>query len=191
MNTTFDKSRELIKEATVFKNTDIQKAISLIEQAIQICPEFITEDTFKLAGYYHLAGTFEKAYKILFDLLNEMKLKSTFTIYNAKKSQVYEKICTLCYTDKKFNEYIFYYSLKRYNTNLAIYTQGRLADFERGKDTFDLFGTSYSTKIKSCFKKLNKESNIKIFSDKFEDFFISHKQDLLFILGKTHAALWL
>ncbi len=190
MNTTFDKSRDLIKESTSFKKTDIQRSISLIEQAIQICPEFILEDKFKLSGYNHLAGNIEKAYNILFDLLNEMKLSSTYTIYNMYKMQVYEKICTLCFKDKKFLDYIFYYSLQRYNTNLAIYTQGRRADYERGKENFDLFGASYSTKINSCFKKLNKESNTKIFSDKFAEFFIFHKQDLLFILEKSHLALW-
>lgn len=190
MDITFDKSRDLIKEATAFKKTDIQKAISLIEQAIQICPETILDDKFKLSGYYHLADDAEKAYGILFDLLNEMKESSTYTMYNMNKMQIYEKICTLCFTDKKFLDYIFYYSLQRFNTNLAIYTQGRRADYERGNDTFDAFGTSYSTKINTCFKKINKESNIKTFSEKFADFFNSHKQDLMFILEKSHSALW-
>ncbi|MGD9493787.1 MAG: hypothetical protein AB7V36_10590 [Bacteroidales bacterium] len=188
MDTAFDKSRELIKEATANKTKDINKAIYLIEQAINICPEIIIEDKFKLANYYHFAGNKEKAYNILLGLITVMNKKSTFTIRNAVIMQIYGQICTLCFSDKKFSDYIFYYSLQRYHTNLAIFTQGRKQDYEMTKDTFDAFGASYSTKINSCFKNIHKESIIKEFSDKFNEFFKYHSDDLLFILEISYSA---
>ncbi len=188
MDTAFDKSRELIKEATANKTKDIHKAIYLIEQAINICPEVIIEDKFKLANYYHFAGNKEKAYSILLGLITEINKKSTFNIKNAVLMQIYGQICTLCYSDKKFSDYIFYYSLQRYHTNLAIFTQGRKQDYEITKNTFDAFGASYSKKINYCFKNLQKECIIKEFSDKFNEFFNYHRDDLIFILGKTYSA---
>lgn len=186
----FEKSRDLIKEATSLKKIDIIKAISLIEQAIEICPHSIIEDKLKLSSYYYVAGNKDKGYDILFSLLSEINLVSEITARNMQRMQVYEKLCILCYSDKKYFDYIYYYTLERYNTNLAVYTMGRKSDYYNNLDTFDKFGTSYSTKIVSCFKKLNKESIINEFSKKFDEFFQIHNKDLMFILEKSHKAMW-
>jgi predicted TPR repeat methyltransferase len=69
MEISFDKSRELIQEATEHKKSDIIKAINLIEQAINISPQKIFSDYFKLADYLHIAGQYDKAYSVYTQLI--------------------------------------------------------------------------------------------------------------------------
>jgi len=101
----FDKSQKLIKKATSLKNKDINKAIELIYKAIDTYPKKDLDHYFKLAGYHHKAGEKERAYKVLYDLLNDEDIEDIFH-YQVNLSKIYDKLTILLYRDQRFIEYI-------------------------------------------------------------------------------------
>src|ERR1035437_91902 len=62
---------ELLKQATAFKNIDIEKSILLIEKAIKIKPDYSTYD--KLTSYLISAGKYDEAEMVFANMIEECK----------------------------------------------------------------------------------------------------------------------
>ena len=103
----YNKSQNLIKQSTKYKDSDIQKSIDLIHKAIEIYPYKILNHYFKLANYYHKAEQKEKAYNIYHNLIKDENPENVFK-YQINLSKIYDKINVLHYRDKKYREYIIY-----------------------------------------------------------------------------------
>ena len=119
----FNRSRELIKEATSHKKTDIYKAIELIKESILLIDEVVLSDYFKLSNYYHLAND-PKSYEILRLLRNSFD-KDEVGMYFMNITQVEEKLCTIVYKEKKYKDYIFHFSCWIRSIVIAYACQGR------------------------------------------------------------------
>ena len=180
-----DKSRQLLKQATSLKDTDINKAISLIEQAIKICPERILNDYFKLANYYHIAGYKDKAYTTLQQLLDNIDFND-IGMYNMDRSQVFDKFCTLSYKDKDYEQYIHFYCFWLYNITVAFACQGRKEELKNIIDNRDKLNYLAPTKINGSFKKIDKEPNKQEFNDKLLSYFDDHRQVLTEMANKAY-----
>jgi len=150
----FEKSRELIKKATSFKKDDINKAISIIEEAIKVCPEKVEDHYFKLANYKYFAGEKVEAYKVLTNLLDSLDFDD-ISMYNMSSSTIYQKICILNYKDKNYEEYITNYLKWHYHLTIAFACQGRESEFMNSINIKDFFIYLAPTKINNSLKKLN------------------------------------
>lgn len=181
----FERSRQLLKEATSLKDTNIEQAISAIEQAIRICPEHVMSDYFKLSHYHHLAGNIEKAYTTHKDLLTGLDIED-IGMYNMRRSQVFNKLCTLAYKDKNYGEYLYYYCSWLYNTVIAMACQGRKSELFGIMDNEDKLCYLAPTKVNSSFKKLGKESNKEIFNDTLIKFFDTHRNTVTIMSEKAY-----
>lgn len=184
-NLAYDKSRELLKDATSQKDVDINTAILLINEAIEICPEKILSDYFKLANYYHLACKKEEAYDLLQKTINDLDANE-IGMYNMNKSSVYDKICTLNYKDNLFNLYLHNYSMWYYNTTLAFACQGRRMELKNIVDATNKLGYLAPTKVNCSFKKLNKLSIKDQFNDRLNNFISSLSNTLTEMANKAY-----
>lgn len=181
----FDKSRDLLKQATANKDSDIHKAISLIELAIKICSEQILEDYFKLANYYHISGNKEKAFSIHYDLLERLD-NNDIGMYNMKRSQVYGKLSTLSYKEKDNEQHLKFYCLWLFNNIVGFACQGRKEELKKMLDNRQMLEYLAPTKIKGSFDKLGLEK-VKIeFNNKLFDYFGMHKKSLTKMTKKAY-----
>jgi len=181
----YEKSRSMLKSATSLKDIDIDKAISIIQEAIQICPENILADHFKLANYYHIANNKEKAYDTLQDLLDNLD-PNDIVLYNMYRLGVHEKFCTLYYKEKEYKKYLQHYCLWFDNTNVAMACQGRKEDLQNSLDNRDKLGYLAPTKVNGSFKKLGKESSKRKFNDKLAEYFNNQKEALIEMANKAY-----
>ncbi len=175
----FEESRRMIKKSTHHKTSNLSKAISLIEEAINICPEHILSDYFKLSTYYHLALNKIKSYEIMENELIYVNENKVLPTLHMTKSTIYEHIGVLLFKDKLYKEYISNFSLERYNVNLAVFSQGRKDDLEQNKGSFDMLGLSYYQKINKCFYEINKSGITAQYSLSFTNLFEKSADDLM------------
>ena len=166
----YDYSRKLIKQATSYKNSDIEKAINLIKKAIDICPEKVLSDYFKLSNYYFIAEQKEKSYSIHKDLLDSFNERD-LGMFNMNKSQIYEKLCSLSYTDKQYENYLQNYCLWLYNSVIAFASQGRKVELENILKAENKLNFLSPSKVKGSFKKMKIETRMEIFNDKLVVYF--------------------
>lgn len=185
MEDSFSKSRDLIKKATSYKNTNIEKAIALIQKAIKLCPEKMLTDYFKLANYYYIANCKDKAYSIHQEILAQLNQKD-ITMYNMKRASVFEKLCTLSYKDKEFKNYLYYYCLWFFNLAVAFACQGRKGEFEEMLNNQNKLVYLASSKINSSFKKLGKEGVKKEFNTKLDTYYSSITNTLTNMVKKAY-----
>nr|MBP7399837.1 hypothetical protein [Chitinophagales bacterium] len=153
-NLEYEKSRKILKSATEKKETDIEGAITLIKEAIKICPEKILDDYFKLANYYYIANKKDQTFGLLEKLINDFDINE-IGMYNMNKSLVNDKLCILHY---KGNDYVLYlknYSFWLYNTAVAFACQGRASELKNIIENPNKLDYLAPTKVNNCFKKLN------------------------------------
>jgi hypothetical protein len=181
----FDKSRQLLKQATSFKNTDINKAIALIEQAIDTSPERILSDYFKLANYYHISDNTDRAYSTHQNLLENLDINDIGMHY-MDRSQIFDKLCTLSYKDKYYEQYLHYYCLWLYNTTVAFACQGRKEELNNIISNRDKLDYLAPTKVNGSFKRLGKESSKQEFNDKLFEYFDNQQETLTKMADKAY-----
>lgn len=181
-------AHELLKEAGEQRKRDLNMAIKLYEEAIPINKRFLQYYYLQLASCYFENNNPSRAYLVLSNYLRYLDKRKFFTLTQSRKSDVYNKICVLLYQEHRYLEYIYNYSLMRYNIELAIFTMGRVDDYRRLKRTSELYKQFYSLKINSCFKKLNQLDRFKDFEMKFVDYFKSNDSILMQILQKSSQA---
>jgi hypothetical protein len=184
INEDYEKSRELIKTSTSFKVKDILGAINLIQEAINLCPEKILSDYFKLANYFHLASRKDYAYGILNKLILDLNVKE-IGMYNMHKTLVYDKICVLNYKDKDFKLYLMNYSFCIYNSVLATACQGRRVELENLLNNSNKLDNRASTKVSNCFIKLNKQAVMENFNDHLDKYLNLKRHGLIQIAKKA------
>ena len=185
INENYEKSRELIKTSTSFKDKDITGAINLIQEAINLCPEKILSDYFKLANYLHLASRKDDAYSVLYKLILDLNTKE-IGMYNMHKTMVYDKICVLNYKDKDFKLYLKNYSLCIYNSALATACQGRKVELENLLNNSNKLDNMASTKVANCFIKLGKQAVIESFNDKLDTYLNLKRPELIQLAKKAN-----
>ena len=183
----FFKSRDLLQQATNYKDKDIVKAISLIKEAIHICPESVSDDQFKLADYYHIANNKEKAFETLHKLLYSFDIND-ITMFNQSNTQVYDKLCNLSYKDKNYENYLQYYCFWIYNVILADVCQGRKNGLKSILDNRDKLDYLAPTRVKGSFQKLDKVSIKQEFNNKLVEFFNRQREALTEMVNKTYEA---
>jgi hypothetical protein len=184
INEDYEKSRELIKTSTSFKDKDITVSINLIQEAIKICPEKILSDYFKLANYFHLASRKDDAYSVLNNLILDLNIKE-IGMYNMHKTLVYDKICVLNYKDKDFKLYLLNYSFLIYNSALATACQGRKVELENLLNNTNKLDNMASAKVSNCFVKLNKQNVMENFNDQLDKYLNLKRPGLMQIAKKA------
>lgn len=181
----YDKSREILKQATSFKSDDINKAIALIKQAIKVSPEHNMTDYFKLANYYHISGNAVKAYSIYQDQLDNLDIND-IGMYNMDRSQVFQKLCTFSYKEKKYSQYLKHYCFWLYNTTVAFACQGRKEELNSIIGNRNKLDYLAAKKVNGSFKKLGKELSKEEFNDKLIEFFDNQKVALTQMAKAAH-----
>jgi len=174
----YDKSQNLIKQSTKYKDSDIQKSIDLIHKAIDIYPYKILDHYFKLANYYHKAGQKGKAYKILHSLIEEENSDNIFN-YQLNISKIFEKLNVLFYRDKEYEEYIRNSLLSKYYFILS-QACSAVGDVDFLKDDYSfLFSLSDKSKLGRCFKYIKKENQKIEIENLLQEFYNSIKEKLI------------
>jgi hypothetical protein len=178
----FNKSRKLLKQATALKKDNIEQSIILIKDAINVCPEKVLSDYFKLANYLFSANHREEAYSTHFNLLESFD-KKDISMFNMNKSQIYDKLCALSYKDKNYLNYLKYFSLWLYNTAIASACQGRTEELLNLLNTENKMNFLAQTKVRGSFKKLNKEDKISEFNNLISEY-LNNIREILTIMAK-------
>jgi hypothetical protein len=181
----FDKSRKLLKQATALKKDNIEQSILFIKDAINICPEKVLSDYFKLANYLFIANHKEEAYSIYFNLLENFD-KKEIGMFNMNKSQIYDKLCTLSYKDKNYLNYLMYFSLWIYNTSIAFACQGRTEELANLLNSENKMNYLAPTKVGGSFKKLKKEDQILEFNNLISEYLNNIREILTKMAKKAY-----
>lgn len=185
----FEKSRDLIKEATSYKKSDISKAIALTQEAINVCPETILGDYFKLANYYHIASEIERAHDIFQSLLVGLS-KGDIGMYNMNQSLIYEKICAMAYKDKDYVNYLRNYFFWLYHRTLAFACQGRKEELIGILNNPTKLDYLAPTKVNGCFKKLGKLEVREDFNALVNEFLNESKGTFNEMVKKSYKAMF-
>ena len=104
---------ELLKQATAFKNIDIEKSILLIEKAIKIKPDYSTYD--KLTSYLISAGKYDEAEMVFANMIEECKGNERLFNFNNRAGH-YERYSDFLFKKGLHKEYVFYYRWSIYNS---------------------------------------------------------------------------
>lgn len=153
----YNRSNELIKKASEYKNVDIKKAIELIQKAIIIYPN--EEYYYKLANYKYDAGQIIDSYEILNVLLKKYSFDSFINMKNANRSKIYEKLAILNFKDKNHKDYIKNSSMHLFNSVINLAIQGRKNEVLEIINRKPFEGNFVITKIKKAFIGLNSIAN--------------------------------
>ncbi|MQY78531.1 MAG: hypothetical protein GH151_04940 [Bacteroidetes bacterium] len=117
----YEKSRELIKEATSLKKTDINKAISLTKEAIKSYPNF--DYYFKLASYYQLSGNNNEAFSVIGKLVGELDFNDVIN-YNTRIHQIFTEKAKLLYNVQDWVDYFFSLCFSLWNDLISVAVNG-------------------------------------------------------------------
>jgi hypothetical protein len=180
---------ELLEETGQQKKVDINRAIMLYEEAIPINKKEFHYYYLQLASCYFEVNNPDKAYLVLSNYLRYLDNRKFYTLSQFEKSDIFHKISVLLYKEHRYLEYIYYYSLMRYNKDLAIFTMGRIGDYRRLKRTSELYKQFYSFKLSTCFKRIDKLDKLKDFERTYVDYFKGKDRILMQILQKSSQAL--
>ena len=156
----FEKSRDLIKEATRLKVIDIEQAITSIRQAIAVCPDKVFDDYFKLANYIQLAGRPDESFGVFRKLLSELN-PSDYLFFNMNMSTIDERMSLHLFKETKYKDCIWYGSHSDWNLAVALACQGRFKEY-LGRQKF-LDGRN----AKKAFKELQLSDRLDSFKDAF------------------------
>jgi hypothetical protein len=159
---------DLLKKATSYKKTDIEQAISLIRQALTIDPDYPCYD--KLKNYLIIANRIDEAQELILNLIEESKdNKNLFNFSNRVGN--YESYSGILFKKGLYKEYIFYYSLSKYNALVA-------NALNEQKESINAQLTFLRNKEEFIDKKTNKAfQEIGAFSN--QDLFIKTLYDIL------------
>ena len=113
---TDNESLELLKKATSFKKSDIERAIVLIRKSIEKYPAL--SSYFKLANYLTIANRAEEANETYLKLINQYKQNDNLFNFS-NRFQIYEQYSNFLFKKFFYKEYIFYYCLSTYNELVA------------------------------------------------------------------------
>lgn len=171
MESNYEKAFLLVKESTSYIDSDINKAIELIEQAIEINSEVFFEHYSKLARYYQIKGDSLKGISILHDLQNEYPIELYFNKAYLH-SEIYSEISKINWKDGLIYDYIFNHSISRYYVILFKFMRTNEILELREFNPSELFGISMFVKINSAFKKIKRIGSINEFANKFGEFFL-------------------
>ena len=177
----FDLSRLLIKEATQLKKTNIEKAIKKIQKAINICPEKVTSDYFKLANYIQIAGRHDESFSVLCKLMSELD-PNDYYLFNMHRSSISEKMMQHLFREKKYVDCIWSGCETDWLQFVALACQGRF----NGIEGYALFLDSRNAK--KSFKEINLADKLDDFKKSFQDFLMANS-DFLRTLSNSSPGL--
>lgn len=163
----FDLSRLLIKEATQLKKTNIEKAIKKIQEAINICPEKVTNDYFKLANYIQIAGKHDESFSILSKLMSELD-PCDYYLFNMHRSIISEKMSLHLFREKKYIECIWSGCETDWLGIIALACQGRFNGIEGYKLFLD------GRNAKKSFKEIGRANKLSTFRENFHNFILTN-----------------
>ena len=169
----YNKANELIKKASECKNSNINKSIELIQDAINIYP--YDEYYYKLANYKFDAGQINDSYEILNILLKKYSYDSFFNMKNINRSKIYEKFAILNFKDKKHKDYIKNSSMHLFNTIVGMAIQGRKSEVLEIINTKPFKENFVITKINKAFIGLNSGANENKFYSILYSYFTKNK----------------
>jgi hypothetical protein len=172
----YKDSRNLIKEATSFKKTDIKKSIELIKEAILMIDEIVLSDYFKLSSYLQIIDI-EQSYLVLDKLYNSFD-KEEIGMYFMNLAQVDDKICVHHFKEKQYRKYLYSFVSWLRNTTIAFATQGRVSEFENMITNPNKLKYLAPTKIEKCFDKLSKTELAEDFRISINNYFESRHESL-------------
>ncbi len=113
MGNEFFTYQNLMKEATKYKNDNIDKSISIIRQAIEVCPSCARfEGNFRLIKYLDLAKKHDEVQKEYNALLKNIDLKFDGEPFSSSSS-IYLSMSDYFAKEKDFSN-AFYYSVLSY-----------------------------------------------------------------------------
>lgn len=171
-NDEYEKASSLIKDATKFKKAgDLQKAINLIEEAIELQPS-VMEFHFKLARYLREDNRSDEAFSVYRRLSLQLP-QEILVMRNMYASQLAEEMAKHCYSERKFGYYIYYNLDHMWNLMLGLAVQGR---FRGIPDNPIYFGAS--TKIRKALKALQIEHHVADLSKNLSQFLQEHEASL-------------
>jgi hypothetical protein len=113
MENEFTTYQNLMKEATKYKKDDIDKAISIIRNAIEICPSCARfEGNFRLIKYLTIAKKYDEVQNAYYALLKGIDLKINSEPFNSYSS-IYLSMSDYFIKEKNYFN-AFYYSVLSY-----------------------------------------------------------------------------
>ncbi len=178
MEDLFEKSYKLIKEAASYKKSDINKAISLIEEAIEINPERSFSYYFKLASYIHLSGDSDRAFQVFGSLLGNVDFND-IRKYNRDISTITFETSKQLFKDAKYIDYLFYKYFSEWNFFIADACHAIKSPLELTLSE-DFINNSLSGRSeKKAFRELNCEDKKYEFIKKYIEF-LNQNRDLIF-----------
>ena len=178
----FDRSRELLKQATSLKDADIEQAIALIRQAIETCPEKVLGDYFKLANYIQKAGRHDDAFAVLRQLMPEEGPDSHFFHMNA--SEIEGKMALLLYREKRYKDFVWYKCSSAWNRAIGLSRLCRHAEIDHVPK---MLADRY---FSGAFKKLGREDDLQDFIYKFHSMIMENKEELSQASASTFQELY-
>lgn len=167
----FEQSRNLIKEATSFKKTNIHKSIELIKKAILLIDEVVLSDYFKLSSYMQLIDA-NQSFLVLQTLRDSFD-EEEVGMYFMNLAQVDEKTCVHYFKEKQYRKYLYSFVMWVRNTTIAFATQGRTPEFENMITNPNKLKYLAPTKVAKCFEKLSKTELTENFKNSLNDYFES------------------
>jgi len=115
MENEFDKYRLLMKDATKYKYTDIEKSIRIIRNAIKVCPSCARfEGFFRLIKYLAKANKHNEVIKEFQNLLNKVN-SDYFGEPYISHSEIYLGMSDYFFKEKQFIDALYYSVLSFWN----------------------------------------------------------------------------
>jgi hypothetical protein len=188
----YNYSNQLIKEATRYKKSDIERAISLIKKALKVYSPSDYSYHFKLANYLSLAGKADEAFSVYAYLLKNV-IPDNVYFFNRNLETIYAEICKHLYKEKDYSKYIYYYCLWLWNNNIAHACQGH-PNYKKILDNFLIDNNKLRflapKQINNCFKKLNQEEIKSDFNNRLFSFFQLQMPDLKSLYNISYNIQW-
>lgn len=160
---TYDVSRGMLKEATQLRSVDPRAAIEKIQQAIQLCPEKVLEDYFKLTSYLADIGEFNEAFAVL-RMLGTQESPVNYFFFNMNQSQIDEARARLLFREKRWPDYVWYACSSRFRRCVALAAQGRFPEVQSLSQEGPL-GERYG---KKAFKEMGLMDRKQVFDPAFK-----------------------
>ncbi len=143
-----ERASALMKQATACKDFEIERAIALLREAVNICPNF-AEASFKLARYLRKSGSRDESFGILRKMSTNVDANDLLSC-NFAHEAIYEEMMKQLFEEKKFNYYLYYFFQRVWCKLCALASQGRYEGFD--EDIFFRYGEQ--SKVEKTLKEL-------------------------------------
>ena len=186
---TTDKNvSELLKKATALKKTDIEQAIQLIKNALEIDSKYPCHD--KLINYLIIANKLDEAEALIISLIDESKNDKSIISFH-DRAGIYDVYANFLFKKMQYKDYIFYYSLSIYNglvwdaLNEQIINVKEQLRLLKSKEEF------IDKKTNKSFQELNSSKNqdlyLKTYYNILKDFQFNKLYDLVYFLNNKQV----